>query len=78
MAHTALGTIHDERSLMAEPSEPPRQVWFDLDEVLGLLAVLEDVREELASGQALTLLMQVEVQVAALHRKLDLDDGGPR
>ncbi|MCZ7631329.1 MAG: hypothetical protein M5U19_20775 [Microthrixaceae bacterium] len=53
---------------MAEPSEPPRQVWFDLDEALRLLAALEDVREELADGQALTLLMQVEVQVAALHR----------
>ncbi len=61
-----------------EPSEPPREVWFDLDEALGLLAVLEDVREELASGQALTLLMQVEIQVVGLHRKLDLDDGGPR
>lgn len=61
-----------------EPSEAPREVWFDLDEALGLLAVLEDVREELASGQALTLLMQVEIQVVGLHRKLDLDDGGPR
>ena len=61
-----------------KPSEPPREIWFDLDEALGLLAVLEGVREELAGGQALTLLMQVEVQVAALHHKLDLDDGGPR
>lgn len=72
------GTTHHDGSMMAEFSEPPRQVWFDLDEALELLAALEDVREELAGGQALTLLMQVEVQVAALHRKLDLDDGGPR
>lgn len=63
---------------MAGPSEPPREIWFTLDEALGLLAVLEDAREELAGGPALTLLMEVEAQVASLHHKLDLDDGGPR
>ena len=35
-------------------------------------------QEQLAASHALTLVMQVESQVAALHRKLDLDDGGPR
>lgn len=61
--------------LLSSP-EPPTGAYYPLDEALELLAVLEDVREDLAGGHSMTLLMLVEVEVALLHRKLGLDEGG--
>lgn len=60
---------------MVDPPEPPRQVWFDLDEALELL-VLEELREELASTGKLTLVPPVEAQIGVLHRKQEFDEGG--
>jgi hypothetical protein len=39
---------------VVDPREPPRQVWFDLDEALELLTMLEELREELASSGKLS------------------------
>ena len=63
---------------MDSPSEPPIRIEYSLEEALELLAVLEEVREDLATGPALILLLQVEAQVALLHHRLNLDDGGPK
>ena len=59
--------------------EPPDGVEFDLDEVLGLLAVLEDARDLMIDGGHLAGVVPVEDQIRLLSRKLGFDDpfGGP-
>jgi hypothetical protein len=64
---------------MAGPDlpDPPDGVRHTFEEALALLAVFEDVREEVAAGMTMTLLLEVEDQIELLHHKLGLDDGGP-
>jgi len=52
--------------------EPPRHVWYELEEVLDLLATLEDVRDALLRTGHLTAVLGVEHQVRLLSRRLDL------
>lgn len=53
---------------------PPRVVRLDLDEALTLLAVLEDARDALLDSGHLTVLMEIEVELARLSRRLGFDD----
>ena len=57
-----------------ERREPPRHVWYTLDEALELLAVLEDVRDGLIDAGRLSVVVAVEAEIRALSRKLDFDD----
>jgi hypothetical protein len=53
--------------------EPPREVWYGLDEALELLADLEDTRDALIESSHLGLVMKLEGQIRVLARKLDFD-----
>ena len=58
--------------------EPPREIWFDLEEALQLLAVLEDARDALIDSGHLPMVVGLEAEIRGLSRKLDLDEpGGP-
>jgi hypothetical protein len=59
--------------------EPPRHVWYDLDEALELLAVLEDARDALTDSGHLAVVVTLEAQIRTLSHRLDFDDpqGGP-
>lgn len=59
--------------------EPPREVWYGLEDALELLAVLEDARDALTDSGHLAVVVAIEGQVRALSRRLDLEDpdGGP-
>jgi hypothetical protein len=61
---------------MGNPSrrEPPRQVWYELDEALGLLTDLEDARDALIGANQLGIVVAVENQIRMLSRKLEFDD----
>lgn len=63
---------------MDERREPPRHVWYDLDEAIELLAVLEDAKLTALDAGAFALVILLEHQVELLHRKLEIDDGGER
>jgi hypothetical protein len=66
---------------MSDPPrrEPPRQVWYELDEALALLADLEDARDALTTTHRLGVVVTVENQIRILSRKLEFDDWpGPR
>ena len=54
--------------------EPPREVWFSLDESLELLATLEDARDALIESGHLSVVMPVEAQIRDLSRRLDFDN----
>lgn len=54
--------------------EPPREVWFSLDEALDLLATLEDARDALIESAHLSVVMAVETQIRELSRRLDFDN----
>jgi hypothetical protein len=56
--------------------EPPRQLWYDLDEAIELLAALEDAQLIALDAGALALVMVLERQIELLHRKLEIGDGG--
>ena len=58
---------------------PPLHITLDLNDALDLLAALEDARDVLGQGDHLSVLAQVEGQIAVLNRKLGFDDpfGGP-
>ena len=62
--------------LMSDPArrEPPRQVWYELDEALALLADLEDARDALITANQLSLVVTVEHQIRILSHKLGFDD----
>ena len=47
-----------------ERREPPRHVWYTLDEALELLAVLEDARDGLINAGRLADVVAIEAQVA--------------
>ena len=53
--------------------EPPREIWYGLDEALELLAVLEDARDALTDSRHLAVVVEVEAQIRSLSRKLDFD-----
>lgn len=59
--------------------EPPRHIWYGLEEALELLAVLEDAADALTGSGHLAVVVAVEDQVRALNRRLHFDDpdGGP-
>jgi len=54
--------------------EPPREVWYDLEEALELLSVLEDASTVMTDSGHLAEVMAVEAQIRVLSRKLDFDD----
>ena len=54
--------------------EPPRYVWYTLDEALELLAALEDARDALIDAGHLLVVVSIEAQVRDLNRRLDFDD----
>jgi excisionase family DNA binding protein len=53
--------------------EPPARASYELEEALELLAALEDARDAVAATDHLSVLAQVEHEIAQLSRKLDLD-----
>jgi hypothetical protein len=54
--------------------EPPRHVWFTLDEAPALLAGLEDARDALIDSRGLATVVGVENQIRLVSRKLGLDE----
>lgn len=54
--------------------EPPREIWFSLDEALDLLATLEDARDALIEAGLLSVVMPIEAQIRELSRRLDFDN----
>jgi hypothetical protein len=54
--------------------EPPRYVWYSLEEALELLAALEDARDALMDRTHLALVVALEDQIRTLSRRLDFDD----
>jgi hypothetical protein len=54
--------------------EPPRYVWYTLEEALELLAALEDARDSLIDAGHLTAVVAIEAQVRELNHRLDFDD----
>lgn len=61
---------------MNERREPPRHVWYDLDEAIDLLAVLQDAQLTALDTGALSLVIMLEHQIELLHRKLDIGEPG--
>jgi hypothetical protein len=59
-----------------ERREPPRQIWYDLDEAIELLAVLQDAQLTALDAGALALVVVLERQIELLHRKLQIGDVG--
>jgi hypothetical protein len=61
---------------MSDPAgrEPPRYVWYTLEEALELLAALEDARDSLIDAGHLMAVVAIEAQVRELNRRLDFDD----
>jgi hypothetical protein len=57
-----------------ESQEPPRQIWYSLEEALELLAALEDARDALISAGHLVEVVAVEHQIRQLSRRLDFED----
>ena len=53
--------------------EPPREVWYSLDDALDLLATLEDARDALIESGHLSVVIPVETQIRELSRRLDFD-----
>jgi hypothetical protein len=61
---------------MSDPSrrEPPRQVWYELDEALALLADPEDARDGLIAANQLGLVVTVSIRSVILSHELRFDD----
>jgi hypothetical protein len=54
--------------------EPPRYIWYTLEEALELLAALEDARDSLIDAGHLAAAMAIDAQIRDLNRRLDFDD----
>jgi hypothetical protein len=54
--------------------EPPRHVWYTLDEALALLADLEDARDVLIESGRLAVVVGIENQIRLLSHRLDFDE----
>lgn len=52
---------------------PPREISYDLEESLDLLAALEDARAALAATDHLAVSAQVEHEIARVSRKLGFE-----
>ncbi len=61
---------------MEDRREPPRYIWYDLDEAVDLLAVLEDAKLAALDSGALSIVVVLEHQIHVLHRKLEISDSG--
>ncbi len=57
-----------------EQQEPPRNIWYTLDEALDLLASLEDSRDVLIDMGHLPVVIGLEHQIRRLSRRLDFDE----
>jgi len=57
-------------------TDAPRQVTYDLDEALELLAALEDSRDVLIETDHLSVLVQVVHQIRVLSSRLGFEQGG--
>ncbi len=70
------GSTQERSQPLELPSErePPRDVWFTLDEALELLATLEDARDALIESSHLSVVMPVEAQIRLLSHRLDFDN----
>lgn len=60
---------------MSQPGdlEPPREVWYALEEALALLADLEDARDALINSRQFAVVVGIENEIRLLSRKLDLE-----
>jgi hypothetical protein len=56
-----------------EDHEPPREVWYTLDEALTLLASLEDARDALIHSRQLATVVGIENEIRLLSRKLGFE-----
>lgn len=65
---------HVLRTVRRVDREPPRHVWYDLDEAIGLLADLEDARDALLDAGHLVVVVGVENQIRLLSRRLQFDN----
>jgi hypothetical protein len=54
--------------------EPPREIWYGLEDALELLGVLEDARDALTDSGHLAVVVAIETQVRALSRRLEFED----
>jgi hypothetical protein len=54
----------------ADEREPPREVWYSLEEALELLAALEDARDAHIHANQLAVVIPVESDVRKLSRRL--------
>lgn len=68
--------ICESQNVMDERREPPRHIWYELDEAIDLLAVLEDAQLTALDARALALVVVLERQIELLHRKLEIGDPG--
>lgn len=57
-----------------EQQEPPRNIWYTLDEALDLLASLEDSRDVLIDTGHLLVVVDLEHQIRRLNRRLDFNE----
>ena len=57
-----------------DDQEPPRHVWYALDEALELLASLEDARDALLDSAHLVVVLELEREIRTLSRKLGFQD----
>jgi hypothetical protein len=57
-----------------EHQEPPREIWYSLEEALELLAILEDARDVLVESGHLPVVVALEHQIRMLSRRLDYND----
>lgn len=56
--------------------QPPDRITYDLEEALDLLAALEDALEVVVNTDYLSVVAEVENEVARLHRKLGFEHPG--
>jgi hypothetical protein len=59
---------------LPDDREPPREIWYSLEEALELLASLEDAHEVLVAARHLVLVLEVEAQIALLGGRLGFDE----
>ncbi|MDQ1424707.1 MAG: hypothetical protein QOD72_2205 [Acidimicrobiaceae bacterium] len=59
---------------LPDEREPPREVWYSLEEALELLGALEDARDALIDAGQLAVVVAVEIQIRELSRRLGFDD----
>jgi hypothetical protein len=58
----------------SEERDPPRFVWYTVEEAPELLAALEDARDSLIDAGHRTVVAPIETQERERNRRLDFDD----